>query len=289
MTETKTKKRKRDFEDITPTPQKMLKSEQKYEPMELSPFETLTEDVVEKQMFPFLSNEDLAQLSKSSKYEQNLTETKRGLRFAQQEAEKARIVKEIERIAQIMEIEAPNQDEVAKIINDVWKIPFDKYTWNRPGIIIPITSPFDDDHVDLIQKLFTRRDLESLTETSIFEREHTRVTKVMWIMGSPKLTPHEKKSLIKQFFTSLDNSARGFNLQLSSTRKKIELWRHITKFLLRTGDWKQSQTFLPEFEKFLSEYNQYKEEPKNRDLNFWTISIDFNHFLKMYGSTKRVL
>lgn len=288
--ESKKRKRELDEFEITPTPHKFVKMEEKHEQetSQMSPFEALTEDVVEKQMFPFLTDKDLAQLSKTSTYEQDLTETKRGLRFAQQEAEKARIVKEIQKFLElddpfegVINFSRDMETKVFQLIVDIWKIPFHQEAWNRPKLILPLALVLNQNIFGpIIASKMTLADLKSLSNTDFSEGLRNNKKKLDWILSS-NLTDQQKKELVQKFFSSI-NSSRD-DTSYASFLKMMDLWRLIIRPIIREKNVAHAKLLSSELEKFLS--NEYY---KLRAEHSWGPNMEFNEFLSLIGSSRRV-
>lgn len=126
-----------DFYDMTPTPPKFHKTSK-------IPFQDLTEAVMEHKMMPFLTNYELGDLSLVSQFQRKLTEQQRQKRHARREQEKKDILAEIASFDTEQKSwkyeHSQKYNQVTKLVDRVWSIPFDEKTWNRLEIVAKLSD-----------------------------------------------------------------------------------------------------------------------------------------------------
>lgn len=219
MTELKKRKLEYQEDEITPTPPIKF---QKTQDTKMSPFEQVTDEVIQLEMYPFLKNQDLAHLSLVSKLQRNLTEDKRAIRFEQQEREKIRIGKEIKDL-----VDGKFRKDLKyykRLIDDIWEIPFNASTWNRVNIAYTVKE-----NTGLSFKNETRLSeyVRSKYTFSDFNGEIKNWSPDLSIpmtIENRNMTRDQKKDILKY---ALDKKFRGRLLE-SSIRDWKTLLLHIT-------------------------------------------------------------
>lgn len=230
---TETKKRQRDFEDddleITPSPAKYRKVDKE----EISPFENITAAVTRSNLLPFLNVQDLASLSQVSQYQRGQTEDKRAFEYEKHERlkrAKRKILREIDEILEYdpNESDLDSDDEndnpfeskvraefIKRIIDDIWSIPFDEKSWNRPILARQITKKDKSGYLSELLSSYINSKYDFYDFKSFFNPKvlpGNLVTIVPRILKSKRLSRDEKQKLLETFTSTVVSANSIFSL-----------------------------------------------------------------------------